>query len=216
MDSRNFVAYHSSMKTRGERLKERRLALGLTLREAAEAVGLSTPGLQNLERGDVMPSLEIGVNVARIYQRSIQWLLTGEGPISASIPIVGTTDTGPDQNWKAEGFIPPLGWVKLCHEKHSAFGLKITNWKGVVRYSAGDVLLIDTDEPVKGGEDVLISLKTGQLIAGNLIRISETELVIDSLADRSDRSVYSQSELAHVWAIIGTINGMFISHTVID
>lgn len=204
------------MKTRGERLKERRLALGLTLREAAEAVGLSTPGLQNLERGDVMPSLEIGVNVAKVYQRSIRWVLTGEGPISTSIPIIGTTETGPDFDWKSEGYIPELGWIRLSHEKHSAFGLKITNWKGLVRYSAGDVLLVDIDEPVKGGEDVLVALNTGQLIAGNLIRISETELVVDSLADRSDRTIYSQNELKHVWAIIGTINGMFISHTAID
>ncbi|MCN4602691.1 helix-turn-helix transcriptional regulator, partial [Escherichia coli] len=32
----------------------------LTLREVAEAVDISIAGVQNLERGDVMPSLEIG------------------------------------------------------------------------------------------------------------------------------------------------------------
>lgn len=204
------------MKTRGERLKERRLALGLTLREAAEAVGLSTPGLQNLERGDVMPSLDIGVNVANVYKRSIQWVLTGEGTISTCIPIVGTTETGPDPSWKSEGYIPALGWVRLSHEKHSVFGLKITNWSGLVRYSAGDVLLVDADEPVKGGEDVLLELNTGQLIAGTLIRFSEKELVIDTLADRVDRIIYSQNELNQVWSIIGALNGMYISSVVTD
>ncbi len=49
------------MKTRGERLKARRLEMKLTLREVAEAVDISIAGVQNLERGDVMPSLEIGI-----------------------------------------------------------------------------------------------------------------------------------------------------------
>ncbi|MNL24112.1 hypothetical protein D3C87_1455350 [compost metagenome] len=85
-----------------------------------------------------------------------------------------------------------------------------------MRYSAGDVLLVDSDEPVNGGEDVLLALNSGQLIVGNLVRYSETELVLDSLADRSDRTIYNQDELDHVWTIIGTANGMYISHVVID
>ncbi len=49
------------MKTRGERLKARRLELKMTLKQVAQSVGISLPGVQNLERGDVMPSLEIGL-----------------------------------------------------------------------------------------------------------------------------------------------------------
>ncbi|WP_407261560.1 helix-turn-helix domain-containing protein [Klebsiella quasipneumoniae] len=49
------------MKTRGERLKARRLELKMTLKQVAQSVGISLFGVQNLERGDVMPSLEIGL-----------------------------------------------------------------------------------------------------------------------------------------------------------
>ncbi|PAU40886.1 DNA-binding protein, partial [Klebsiella pneumoniae] len=52
------------MKTRGERLKARRLELKMTLKQVAQSVGISLPGVQNLERGDVMPSLEIGLALA--------------------------------------------------------------------------------------------------------------------------------------------------------
>ncbi|XQL83032.1 helix-turn-helix domain-containing protein [Escherichia coli] len=55
------------MKTRGERLKARRLEMKLTLREVAEAVDISIAGVQNLERGDVMPSLEIGIALVSAY-----------------------------------------------------------------------------------------------------------------------------------------------------
>lgn len=37
------------MKTRGERLKARRLEMKLTLREVAEAVDISIAGVQNLQ-----------------------------------------------------------------------------------------------------------------------------------------------------------------------
>ncbi len=63
------------MKTRGERLKARRLELKMTLKQVAQSVGISLPGVQNLERGDVMPSLEIGLAPAKCLRKPVQWIL---------------------------------------------------------------------------------------------------------------------------------------------
>lgn len=80
------------MKTRGERLKARRLEMKLTLREVAEAVDISIAGVQNLERGDVMPSLEIGIALAKCLRKPVHWVLYGTEYDPDRIPVIGTTE----------------------------------------------------------------------------------------------------------------------------
>lgn len=89
------------MKTRGERLKARRLEMKLTLREVAEAVDISIAGVQNLERGDVMPSLEIGIALAKCLRKPVHWVLYGTEYDPDRIPVIGTTESGPDEEVEA-------------------------------------------------------------------------------------------------------------------
>ncbi|WP_227537195.1 helix-turn-helix domain-containing protein [Klebsiella pneumoniae] len=100
------------MKTRGERLKARRLELKMTLKQVAQSVGISLPGVQNLERGDVMPSLEIGLALAKCLRKPVQWILFGTESDPDRVPVIGTTESGPDSDWQpgepanTERFLP--------------------------------------------------------------------------------------------------------------
>lgn len=72
----------------GERLRERRLALGLTLKEVADGAGLSVGFISQIERGITTPSLSSLVNVSRLLGR----------PISAFLSLPpGNASTHPDQ-----------------------------------------------------------------------------------------------------------------------
>ena len=85
---------------RGERLKQRRIELGFTMRQAAELLGLSVSGVQNLEKDEVMPNLKLGMAIGRIYNKSLQWIVDGVDVIEDKIPILGNTQAGPDAFWK--------------------------------------------------------------------------------------------------------------------
>jgi phage repressor protein C with HTH and peptisase S24 domain len=68
-------------KNFGERLKGLREELGLTQPYLAGKVGVSLGSVQNYERGK-LPLGEHLVNLAAALGCSIDWLLTGEGPIN--------------------------------------------------------------------------------------------------------------------------------------
>lgn len=64
----------------GARLRDARLATGLTQAEVAEALGLSRPTLAAVEKGTrKITGLELR-RLARLYQRNVAWLLGEEGP----------------------------------------------------------------------------------------------------------------------------------------
>lgn len=63
----------------GERLRDSRVALGLTQGDVAEALGMSRPTIGAVEKGTrKITGLELR-RLARLYQRDIRWLL-GEEP----------------------------------------------------------------------------------------------------------------------------------------
>ena len=69
----------------GERLRQRRRALGLTLKEVADGAGLSVGFISQIERGITAPSLSSLVSVARVLGTEVGEFLsqpTGDLPIT--------------------------------------------------------------------------------------------------------------------------------------
>ncbi len=69
----------------GEGLRQRRRALGLTLKEVAEGAGLSVGFISQIERGITAPSLSSLVSVARVLDTEVSEFLsqpTGDLPIT--------------------------------------------------------------------------------------------------------------------------------------
>ena len=63
----------------GERLRERRRALGLTLKEAAQNAGISTSYLSSIETGRSVPSLPILARVVGVLGLSLNEVLRNVG-----------------------------------------------------------------------------------------------------------------------------------------
>ncbi|EEB7837999.1 helix-turn-helix domain-containing protein [Salmonella enterica subsp. enterica serovar Durham] len=196
---------------RAERLKMRRLALKLTMREVAEAIGLTIAGVQNLERSEVMPGLDAGIKLARLYRRPVQWILDGEGVSAVAVPIVGTTDSGPDENWNTPDYRPNRGWIPLRNDAISMFALKITNSNCSTRYLPGDVLLLNAEHQPTNGNDVFISI-SDRSILGRLVRVSDLEVIVDEL-DNGKRYAIDRSEILDMWEIIAVVNANFVDNT---
>ncbi len=115
------------MKTRGERLKARRLELKLTLKQVAEAVGISLPGVQNLERGDVMPSLEIGLSLAKCLRKPVQWILYGTESDPDRVPVIGTTESGPDRDWQPGEPANTERFLPFVSQRSTVYALTVGN-----------------------------------------------------------------------------------------
>jgi len=70
-------------ETIGQRLRARRVELGLTLAEVAEKAGLSLPYVSNLERGRGNPTLEALGALARALDIPLASLLGEDGPMES-------------------------------------------------------------------------------------------------------------------------------------
>jgi transcriptional regulator with XRE-family HTH domain len=90
-------------KTLGQRVKERRLALGLSQPQLAKRVGgITYQAIQQLEQGGGTKHL---VGIARVLGTTAEWLQDGHGPMPfKSIPnqalepikVLGMAECGPD------------------------------------------------------------------------------------------------------------------------
>lgn len=195
------------MKTRGERLKARRLELGMTLQQVAKSVDISLPGVQNLERGDVMPSLKIGLALAKCLRKPVQWILFGTESDPDRVPVIGTTESGPDSDWhpgepaNTERFLP------FVSQRETVYALTVGN-QVQHNYQPGDVVLVDSALTPVPGEDVLVCDKDGKISIQRLARFDDERYYLDGA--NSQRVIHEKSDLQFVHQIVGTIKSFMI------
>lgn len=195
------------MKTRGERLKARRLELKLTLKQVAEAVGISLPGVQNLERGDVMPSLEIGWKLAKCLRKPAQWILYGTETDPDRVPVIGTTESGPDKDWQPGEPASTEEFLPFASQRDTVYALTVRN-QIQRNYQPGDVILVDSSLTLVPGDDVLVCEKNGEITIQRLARFDEQHYYLDSA--NSQRVIHDKSDLQFVHQIVGTIKSFMV------
>lgn len=59
----------------GERMKDRRIELGMSQRDLAERAQVSQGMVNQMERGTKSPSLQLGFIIAKVLGVSVNWLL---------------------------------------------------------------------------------------------------------------------------------------------
>lgn len=197
----------NSMKTRGERLKARRLELKLTLKQVAEAVGISLPGVQNLERGDVMPSLEIGLSLAKCLRKPVQWILYGTETDPDRVPVIGTTESGPDKDWQPGEPANTEAFLPFVSQRNTVYSLTVGN-QIQRNYQPGDVILVDSSLTLVPGEDVLVCDNSGKITIQRLARYDEQHYYLDSA--NSQRVIHDKSDLQFVHQVVGTIKSFMV------
>ena len=66
----------------GERIKKRRVELGLTQTDIKESTGISSGNMSDIERGNRFPSIPTLIQLCSILNCSSDYILTGSSPIS--------------------------------------------------------------------------------------------------------------------------------------
>ena len=59
----------------GERMKDRRIELGMSQRDLAERCEVSQGMINQMERGTKSPSLQLGFIISKVLNVSVNWLL---------------------------------------------------------------------------------------------------------------------------------------------
>lgn len=105
----------------GNRIRQRRQALGLIQEDLASRIGVSQGSIQRWEGGDI-PKGDYLLKIAQALDCSTDWLLTGHGPLKriegepADNPDPGRTD----MEVVLENFTKTV--KELCGQNHELWG----------------------------------------------------------------------------------------------
>lgn len=92
----------------GDRIKERRKAVGLTQADVASYFGIKAPSVSEWESGKSSPDKDKLVPLARLLKTSVTYLLTGSAGVSSE--AISNVEHGPDI--RADRTYPEISWVQ--------------------------------------------------------------------------------------------------------
>ena len=84
--------------TIGQRIKERRKELNITQTQIHEKTGISSGNLSGIENGKYLPSTSALLELSKILECSIDWMLTGESLISKSSTLSDFPNGSPEHD----------------------------------------------------------------------------------------------------------------------
>ena len=164
----------TTAKSVGERVRERRTALGLSQPQLAKRVGgISYQAIQQLERGGTSRHL---VSIARALGVTAEWLQDGHGPAPAKIvssraqaperlKVLGMAQCGPDgwSLWNGD-VIDLIERPASLNGVANAYAVYVVGASMEPRYHPGEVVHIHPGRPIDVGAYVLVQRrgKTGE------------------------------------------------------
>lgn len=69
----------------GERIRTRRKELHITQTQIRDATGISSGNMSGIESGKSLPSASALIELSKILDCSVDWILTGNSPISENV-----------------------------------------------------------------------------------------------------------------------------------
>ncbi len=154
-----------------ERLKNLRLAKGLTLQQVGDSFGISKVSVSTWESGKTNPGRKRLEQLADLYGTSIQFLVTG-----IDNEKFGTSDDVKVPFFQWEHLKSDLrstdekSWVKPihCHPSKSAFATRYTATSSLGWQSpgipAGSILIIDPEIQTGNGDYLLLETVSGEVL----------------------------------------------------
>jgi phage repressor protein C with HTH and peptisase S24 domain len=156
----------TAAKSLGQRVKERRTALGLSQPQLAKRVGgISYQAIQQLEQGGGSKHL---VPIARALGVTAEWLADGHGPAPAKplgarmaaperLKVLGMAECGPDgwSLWNGD-VIDMIERPASLNGVPSAYAVYVVGASMEPRYHPGEVVLVHPGKPVNVGAYVLV------------------------------------------------------------
>lgn len=205
------------------------------LREAMDEEGVSnkaladTAGVSLQAVGDWLRTGRIGrdrlPSIAATVNRTIEWLLSGKEsspspiqeqltdhhvtpgaePVYREIPVVGTTEVGPDSQWFDLGYPSDFGeaYLDTPTKDRSAYALGVVGSSMDPRFREGDVLAISPAvEPVPG-DDVVVKQVNGSLMVKELVAIREDTVALRSIGRGERRLVIGRDDVDFIHVVTG-------------
>lgn len=155
---------------KNERIKELRKKHGLTQQQLGEKIGARKASVSQWETGDVSPSADYLIALARVFGVSAHWLSTGRGspepsnvepaaiPQGRRVPILSYVQAG---NWRemcdqVTAFDGNVEYVMSGVDVGPCgFGLWVRGNSMEPRFSEGDLLIADPDVLPTPGDFVI-------------------------------------------------------------
>jgi phage repressor protein C with HTH and peptisase S24 domain len=162
-------------KRRGQRLRDRRKALGLDVSELAKAIGVSQPAVSQWEIGITAPSRKKVGKLAQILRVPVSWLVTDEdaqqaarepaGPTTIAalpidVPVLGVAVGGNDGDFRLNGQVVdyvrrPPGIASL----KNVYGLWLVGESMSPWNKDGDLIYVSPARPPVVGDHVVVQLQ---------------------------------------------------------
>ena len=176
-----------------ERLRERRMALGIRKQELATRVGGSLTTLQQYENGQ-FPKGEYAIQLARVLECSLDWLLVGRGEAENFeetyqhsqifvVPLVEARFSGAVGFEKSDELAAYAFHWDFLHrwgEPSRMVLLRVSGDSMQPRIQHNDVVLLDQSqcEPIPGhiyavGVEEMVYLKVANAVPGKLVFTSD-------------------------------------------
>lgn len=197
-------------------------AVGIRLKEALKRRNLSNTDLANAERVSIQAvgewtrtgkiAGERVASISKFLSVSTDWLLTGIPEESAEvsrspvgIPVVGTSQGGPDHAWLEMGYPPGFGdeYLNVTSRDHHAYALRVRGNSMAPRIREGDVILVEPTTTPDPGDDVVVKTRDGQVMVKTLVSSRNDEIILDSIAKDYDRIVLPSSKVEFIHAVMG-------------
>lgn len=121
-----------------ERLRQLRMARGWSQEALAEQLGLSRQAVQKWETGNARPDMDNLVTLSRLFQVSLDWLVTGQEQTPAAAPAPHPPEPdNPPTPWHYEyRSATAVGGLPLVHinlgRTQGRFGLRQCRAKGII------------------------------------------------------------------------------------
>ncbi|MFQ2091063.1 LexA family protein [Aeromonas taiwanensis] len=157
---------------KSERIKELRKKQGLTQQKLGELIGANRASVSQWESGDVSPSADYLVALARVFDVSPHWLSTGKGspepsnvepaviPQGSRVPVISYVQAGQwrEMSEQASGFDGNVEYVMASlNIGPRGFGLWLRGNSMAPFFNEGDLVIVDPDEAPRPGDYVIAS-----------------------------------------------------------
>lgn len=165
-----------------ERLKNLRLAKGLTLQQVGDSFGISKVSVSTWESGKTHPDGKKLEKLAELYGTTVQFLITG---IHLDDTTYSASEKIPFIEWEKIRYgiahTSSKLWVTPIHSKpnQSAFATRYSssselNWQ-FPGFPAGSILIIDPDASSQNGDFALIEDDSFGLLVAKVSVIAENK-----------------------------------------
>lgn len=181
------------------RLKQLRIAKGLTQKSVAEALSIARNTYNQYETGKRAPDIETFCRIASFFGVSVDYLVGRDEEMGKlpkrTIPVLGTIPAGVPM----EAIEDIIDYEDLSPEEandsHEYFGLKIRGRSMMPEYLDGDTIIVRRQETARTGEDVVVMVNGDDATFKRLQRTSDGITLIPLNAAEFSPVFYTNSQI---------------------